>query len=472
MKNNYWLRSGFFTLSEKMSALVFGFGGGVLLFRILSQTEFGIWVLFLGITSILEVGRIGLLQNGLVKYLSTNENEDEKGRITTASLILNLMLTGLIVLLLYFGGGLIAQWMEVPELEKLLTIYCLTTVLLIPFFQSNYVQQAALDFKGIFWGNFVKGGVLFGYIFWLFISDTKIELVNLAYCQLAAAIAASVVSFLFAKKFLRFSRTIDRAWITKLWNYGIYVFGTNFCTQLFKNVDKFLLKILPTGGLVAVALYEAAIRVTNLTDVPTASMANILFPQSARRSEEGGNAVRDLYEKAVGAILAFMIPAIIFVLIFADWIVFIVSGAEYAEAANVLRITIFFGLFMPYAVQFGTVLDSIGKPNINFYYTLLSLVFTVVFNFIFISIYGVHGAALGTLSAYVCIVVLMLIYLKKNIGVSPFRPFNYMIDFYGQIWNMGNTFRKNGFSMTDKNSVEEEIILTEKKEIREKKKVM
>lgn len=332
------------------------------------------------------------------------------------------------------------------KLAILLAIYCATTVVLIPFFQSNYIQQASLDFKGIFWGNSVKGGVLFSYILWLFVSDTAVDLVNLAYCQIIAAGLASLVSYLFAKKYIRFSWSVDMNWIRKLFNYGIFVFGTNFCTQLFKNVDKFLLSFLSAGGLVAVALYEAAIRVTNLTDVPTASMANILFPQSARRSEEGKEAVKKLYEKAVGAILAFMVPAIIFVLISADWIVFIVSGEGYEAAADVLRITIFFGLFMPYAVQFGTVLDSIGKPDVNFSYTALSLLFTIVFNLIFISILGVHGAAIGTLLAYVSIVVLMLVYLKKHLNVSPLQPFSYMVGFYKQLWKVGGNVRRNGIS--------------------------
>jgi O-antigen/teichoic acid export membrane protein len=198
-----------------------------------------------------------------------------------------------------------------------------------------------------------------------------------------------------------------------------------------------LLGSLPGGGAAAVAIYEAAIKVTNLTDVPTASMANILFPQSARRAEEGKEAVKQLYEKAVGAILAFMVPAILFVLLFADWIILIVAGSEYVAWSNVLRITIFFGLVMPYVVQFGTVLDSIGKPHVNFAYTLMSLVFTVTFNLVFISLFGVYGAAVGTLSAYTVTFLIMQVYLHKQLNVNPLRPFGYMIGFYKKIFSFG-----------------------------------
>ena len=196
--------------------------------------------------------------------------------------------------------------------------------------------------------------------------------------------------------------------------------------------------------MAAVAIYEAAIKVTNLTDVPTASMANILFPQSARRSEQGKEAVKQLYEKAVGAILAFMVPAILFVLLFADWIIFVVAGEDYAGWGNVLRITIFFGLLMPYVVQFGTVLDSMGKPNVNFAYTLLSLVFTIVFNLAFITLFGVYGAAIGTLSAYILIFVIMQFYLRKHLNVNPLKPFSYMVGFYKQLFVFSVNGIRNG----------------------------
>ncbi len=436
LKNSYWLRSGFYTISEKGTALLFGFGGAMLLFRSLTKEEFGVWVLFLSVTSIIEVGRIGLLQNALVKYLATR-GEEEAGRITTASFVLNGMLTSLIVLLLLGLSPLAGRLFDAPELAVLLKIYCLTTVALIPFFQCNYIQQANLDFKGIFWGNLVKGGVLFGYILFLFLNKNEFTLIALAMVQIVGAVAGSVVSWMFARRFARFSRRVDWQWVDRLFRFGIFVFGTNFCTQFYKNADKLLLGFLPGGGKAAVAIYDAAIRVTNLTDMPTASMATMLFPQSARRMGEGINAIKELYEKAVGAILAFMAPCIVGVMIFAEWIIQIVAGEGYADAANVLRITILFGLFLPYAVQFGTVLDSIGRPKVNFIYTLGSLVLTLVLNIIFINLFGAYGAASGTLLAYALTFVAMQLYLRKHLTVNALKPFYYMAEFYQRILTQG-----------------------------------
>ncbi len=416
--------------------MLFGFGGAVMLYRAIpSQGEFGVWVLFLSIISIIEVGRIGLLQNALVKFLSVEKGE-EAGRITTASFVLNGMLTLLIVLVSLALSPIAAEIFEASQLSQLFKIYCLTTVALIPFYQFNYVQQANLDFKGIFWSNFVKGGVLFSFILYLFVEKKPVYLADLALVQVAAALLSSTVSWWFARKYARFSQEIDWAWVGKLFAYGKFVFGTNISTQLYKTVDKLLLGSLPGGGTAAVAIYDAAIRITNLTDVPTASMASMLFPQSSRRVQEGSEAVKQLYEKAVGAILAFMVPCIIMVMLTADWLIYLTAGTAYAEAADILRITIMFGLFLPYAVQFGTVLDSIGKPKMNFIYTLFSLLLTGLLNLLLIPKMGAMGAAFGTLLAYAITFIFMQIYLHKILKINPWSPFVYMVHFYGQIMRL------------------------------------
>jgi O-antigen/teichoic acid export membrane protein len=441
-KKSYWLRSGFYTLSERFAILVFGFGGAMLLFRSLTKTEFGYWVAFLTIVAVLEVGRIGLLQNALVKFLATCK-EEEYSEITTASLWLNIMLTGLIVLSLWFLAPTLCIWLNAELLIPLLKIYCLTTILLIPYFQCNFIQQANLDFKGIFWSGFAKQGLMFCYILFLFLFAETIELEQLALFQLVTALLGSLVSLFFARKYLRFNANLNWVWVQRLFHFGKYVFGTNLSTMLYKSIDKMMLLAIPIAGPAAVALYEAAIKVTNFTDVPTFSMANILFPQSARRLDEGKAAVKKLYEKAVGAILTIMIPCIIGVMIFSEIIITILAGSEYYEAANLLRLTILYGLFMPFAIQFGTVLDSIGKPKINFYMTLLSMVMNIVFNYIFITRFGVYGAAYGTLLTYGVTFILMQIILYKDLKVNALNAFGYMIEFYGIAYHKGIEYLQN-----------------------------
>lgn len=432
---SYWIRSGLFTLFEKLSVQAFGLGSAILLFRLFSKDTMSTWVLFLALTSIIEVARVGILQNALVKYLVNKEGDDYR-KISTASLVLNLIFTVFSVLVLAVGAKPIALLFKRPALEELFYIYIITTVVLVPFIQSNYTQQANLDFKGVFWSNFVKQGLLFAAIAGSLFLGWSLSLSQLAIYQLVAAAFGTLVAVVLAKPYLRFSKIIDRAWLKELFNFGIYVFGTNVSTMLYKNTDKMWLGAIPGVGTAAVALYEAAIKVTNLVEVPTYSMANILYPQSARRANEGMDGVRALYEKAVGAVLAFLVPIIIVIFLFPEPFVLIMAGRDYIEAAPILRVTILFGLFIPYAINFGTVLDSIGKPDVNFLFTVVYMLLNIGVNYLFIMNFGIIGAAWGTLTTFALTFVAMQTYLHKTIGVNPLQPWREAVLFYQKIFRM------------------------------------
>ena len=70
---SYWLISGLYAFFEKSATYLFGFGSVFILYRVLEVSEMGIWVLFLTICAFLEVTRMGLIQNALVKFLSSED---------------------------------------------------------------------------------------------------------------------------------------------------------------------------------------------------------------------------------------------------------------------------------------------------------------------------------------------------------------------------------------------------------------
>ncbi|MEZ4851788.1 MAG: hypothetical protein R3B93_24880 [Bacteroidia bacterium] len=100
-KGSYWLKSGAYTFMERFSLQLFRFGSFYFLVRGLSREHFGIWTIFLILSTLIEVARAGLVQNALVKFLSVAENTRVQGRINTASLTLNIVLTLISSLILF-----------------------------------------------------------------------------------------------------------------------------------------------------------------------------------------------------------------------------------------------------------------------------------------------------------------------------------------------------------------------------------
>ncbi|MEM1324607.1 MAG: flippase [Bacteroidota bacterium] len=430
-EKSYWIRSGALTLMERFATQFLALISVMLLFRALTKAEVGQWATFLAIVTIVEVGRTGLLQNALVRFLSTAESTTYR-QIATASFVLNLLITIPLAALIYGLSDTLSEVVRAPQIAILFKWYALTTIALIPFLQFNFMQQANLEFRGIFWSAVVRQSLYFLYIAIFFGLDWDISLTALVIVRTVGIVLGTVVTYFFAKPFLQFAQQVDWSWVKQLFNYGKYVMGTNLSTMFYKSIDRIM--IARFLGEVPVGIYDAAIKVTNLAEAPTFSMASILFPQSARRLSEGKAAIKQLYEKAVGAILAILLPALLFVLVFAEWIIWVVAGEAYLEASNILRVTMFYGLFIPYAVQFGTVLDSTGRPRINFIFTLASALLNVVFNYLFIVQYGAIGAAYGTLTTYAIAFIAMQIYLGRTFGITAFRPFYYSFYFYRKMW--------------------------------------
>jgi lipopolysaccharide exporter len=434
--SNYWLRSGFFTLLEKGMGLVFSLGTAMLLLRLLSKETFAAWGIFMIIGYFVEMGRSGLIQNGLVRALAMHKNDRQAyTSIASASFALNLAFSLLSNVLLWLCANWIATQYQAPQLSLLLPMYFLTNFIMAPFTHCSFVQQANFEFRGVFWSTFFYRGALFVWIAICWLGGYSIELPQLAGAMLAGALLGALATWYFARPFLSFSLSIDYQWIKELLGYGKYVLGTNLSTMFYKNIDKLSLGYLL--GPAAFAVYDAAGKVTQMVEAPSFSIAAVVFPKSAERMAlEGAKGIRSLYEQSVAAILAIILPFLLAVLVFAEPIIRVFAGAQYADSADVLRLTAFFGLFLPFAVQFGTVLDSTGRPGLNFACTLFTALLNWALSFIFVRQFGLFGAAFATLAGYAVSFVVMQYFLYKYFKINALNAFRYIPGFYKKAWMM------------------------------------
>lgn len=407
-----------------------------MLFRLFSLAEFGIWGLFLMIVGIIETARSGLIQNSLIRYLSISPPEDHP-KIIGASVTMNAILSSATILLIVLGShALCGQVLKAPDLELMLYYYIVTTLILLPFFQFQYIQQANLDFKGVFWGIFFRQGVFFFGILACFITGHKPSLLNLVHLQTASAVVGTIVGFLFAKKFLSFSRKLDIAWLKKLFDFGKFGFITNLSSIVSGSIDQAMLSNMV--GTPAVALQRAALQVTNAVEVPTNAMADIVFPQSARRMHlEGKEAVKYLYEKSVSVILAIIMPFLLAVFFFPGPAITLVTGGnEYLQSIVILQVTILYVFIVPFDRQAGTIFDSTGKQKLNFYLQLCAVAINFCTNYFFIKHYGIIGAAYGSLTTYCISFVVKQWILRKLYNISLTSVLINTWKFYGEAFQM------------------------------------
>jgi len=413
--NKTYIKAGIFRVLQRGIIVFFGFLGFIVLIGLLSKEEYGTWVLFILVSNILEAAKKGFIQNGLMKFL-LECNEENRGNIQSNSLVLNFILSLPIILLLIFFAKYLSLFWDAPHLESLLYIYIPISLFLSFFLHLEIIQNSYLLFKNIFIAYIVRNGFFLATILFFYFTNYKISLVLLAYSQLFAILIATIISYFLNRKIIIWG-TLKWNTLKQLFHYGKFTFGANLSSILFKNIDQIL---LPTFlSPVAVAIYNPAIRITNLVEVPTITVASIFFPESVRRmKEEGSNVIKQLFEKSIGLLLLIMLPIVVFIFILAKPIILLIASDKYLATIPVLQILIFYALFLPFLRQFGQLLDSINKPHINFRFVVISIIINLSINLLLIPLYGVTGAAIGTLSAYIITFLINFWYLQKKYYIS------------------------------------------------------
>ncbi|MCE7041478.1 flippase [Dyadobacter sp. CY312] len=440
-KNNYWIKSGFINILQNFSGVFFGFAGFYILVRVLSKQDFGVWTLFMSATTILEAIRSGLIQNALVKYLSAADKSEHSVIISASTAISAVITLACIGIIVAFAPYLSTIW-ESPQLINLLYLYVLVFTCSGILTQFNAVEQANLKFNGIFINNLIRQSSFFGFVLVCYLVDFQVKLVYLVWVQLVSVVLSTVVAYGFVKHNFKLTFSVSRPWLTKLFGYGKYSFGTSVSSLLSGTVDQMMLGALLSPA--ASGAFNIAVRITNLIDIPGNAIAVVVFPQSSRRmEEEGKSAVKYLYEKSVGTTLALVLPGVLFLYAFSEYVIHFIAGEKYADSIPLLHVTLLYCLLIPYGRQFGTILDSIGKTRVTFLVVVGTTVVNLGLNYLLIVQYGVMGAAYATLISNVLGFIVAQIILKKEVDVSLWNTIIYMFRFYPEflekyilpVWN-------------------------------------
>jgi O-antigen/teichoic acid export membrane protein len=152
--------------------------------------------------------------------------------------------------------------------------------------------------------------------------------------------------------------------------------------------------------------------------------------------ERGISGVKDMYVKSVSVILAIMLPMILPLYFFADFFVRVLFGNNYMEAVPILQVTVFYTLIIPFNRQFGTVMDALKTPKINFYLLLMMIAINAILNYYLLNAIGLMGSAYATLISYLIIFVLNQLILYRKFEVNTFKVIPAIFEWYVIGWEV------------------------------------
>jgi lipopolysaccharide exporter len=425
----YWLPNGVYSFLINVVLFISGFAGFVLLVRFYNKSEFGAWALYLAVTSFVDVARAGFVTNALVRYASTQESKSEYSKVLSGSLFLHILFTLILMMFIYLIAPFVGKIYSSYEFYRLLIYYPIYAICQIPFLYLSAIEQANLSFRNQYYSNLLRNTLFIGMIAYIVFSKIDFPVYYLPLLQSISVTAGGFYLFFASRKSISISKKIDFKWLAKLIDFGKFVFGGNVVSILFTNIDQILLGYFYNTKIVAT--YNTAMRIGNFSDIPMTSVASIVYPKSGQRLQTIGiKGLRHLYERSVGLILAFVIPALIFLIIFIEPIVKFIATEAYLDAIPAIYFILLFSLFKPFIKYFGIAVEALEKPHYNFNLMMTLLLLNLILDLFLIPKFHLIGAALGSLISLVTGAIVSLLILNKLLDVRLSRIFRYTFSSY------------------------------------------
>ncbi len=399
-------RSIIFLFADKYGTFIIGLAATLILARLLSPSDFGIFAICMAVVALLDVFR----DFGIGSYLI------QEKEVTTSSMrTVFTTVTALSVLcfvLLFFGSyGIAAFYGDEGALRQVLMLLSVN-FLFAPF---SIISMSLLRREFAF--NVLA------------VINISTALCNLVVAALLAALGHGVLSFgwaALAASILRIAiACIMRPCFTafrfsfadwrKVAHFGTFSTATAIINVLHENLPQFIIGRMLGFG--AVGLLGRAVTLCQLPDRLVISALNpLILPALADRNRRGFN-LKPTYLLALAHVSALQWPALLGIALFAEPLVPLLFGSQWLEVVPLVRIMALASLVMFPAVMTYPTLVALGRIRDTLSMSLISLPPSIAL-VIAASPFGLEAVAATQFVTLPLQVFVAISFIKRRIDLS------------------------------------------------------
>jgi O-antigen/teichoic acid export membrane protein len=422
-KGSFWTL--FFNIINKIIAFVYT----ILVARLVSPEDVGTFYLVLSVLGVLFIFTdLGLLSS-LSRYVPYFYGKKEIGKLRNLlklSYFVGGGLTLLFVFLTFIFAGDISRLVGQPSIEPVLQI-----------------MTAWLLFKEL---NDINTGVLSGRKKMResqsleAIQNTLKLIITLALFYAVGA-SAQTISLGFLIPFL-FVIPLGCYWVwqeSKKWKleegsftlqeqvsfskeiiyFGIVVTLINFIWVTFQYVDRIMLSMMLPDSLDAIAVYSIASGLSTLALVFPNAILAIFFPVVSELYGKGDfEGIKRTMSISMKWTVMLAVPVTAIMVVFGKELLQLLYGGFYAQGETVLLLFVI-GLFIRSVFSPpGNVLASMRRLDVEFKAAGIAVITNVAFNYLLIPVWGIDGAALGSLLSMIALFAVIVYYSRKIFSFS------------------------------------------------------
>lgn len=394
-------------------------GSSVILVRLISKKDFGIYQQFLLITTtIVPMLSVGL--NSSLFYFVPNLSGGKERYIIKQTFAIQLIMGAAFFLLCAVCGVIDFNWFNLGALNSYKGVVSVFVVFML---LSTIVDNIFTLDKNVFLNRYY------------FFTEKIIRLILLVgfvvFGQSSAAILYALVLFSFLRLIFILYYLGERIFSDLSFDKDLFFAQIKYClpfagsiilSTLSKKIDKFVV-----SGYIGVedyAIYALAfVSIPVLSEI-FRSIQNVVMPEFSRCGIANDIAkAADLWKKVVSKTASVAIPTVLFFFIMADVVIEILYTTEYIGAAKYFRVYILIFLFTMFS--HGLVIRGFNKTRLLFIGDLLGAIVTVCISFYLISMFHVYGAIITALISVALPIVIIVNLERKLLQISFSRLFSW-----------------------------------------------
>lgn len=406
-------KTGFFHIffSDVINKILL-FCNGIFIVKVLSKENFGIYSYSQNLLSIfLLFSGLGI-NNGLLQFASKS-NEKEKKEIFNFTfrlgVIINIILTGILILYCRFGNFKIKEGKEILLYMSGFPIFVIIIDSFLMYWRAELKNKEMSVLSTINTLSTVIFMVIGGYLYEL----KGVILGKYLGFILVIVVILNYNSFEKVKQYLKKSK-INFSLKKEIIKYSLSTQINNSIISFIHMIDIFSIGIL-IGDKNILATYKTAnILPFGLEFIPHSIMIYI-YPYFVRNNENK-KWIKENYKKVMLFLLLMNIFIVINALLFGKYIILKIFGQQYIDSIKIFKI-LCIGYFFTgtFRVLGANILFALEKPKFNIYSSVIACFVNVFLNYILINKYGSIGAAYSTVIVFIVWSILVNIFIWREI---------------------------------------------------------
>jgi O-antigen/teichoic acid export membrane protein len=376
---------------------------GIMLARLLTPIDYGligVLMIFISLSTVLIDGGFG---QALIRKQDANATD------YSTIFYLNLIISVLLYLILFFTAPLIARFFKHPELILISRVLFLTIIFYAIYFIQYVVLNKNLNFRVLALINIVS--VIISGFFGIILAFLGYGVWALVWQQISSQfIRAILYPFLVHWKPIRnFSYRV----IKDFWSFSIHMLGTSSLNVIFNNMYTILLgRFYPFRE---VGFYTQANKLSDTVDAATQQiLMKGTYPLLVQIQHDTERLIR-VYRRLTQSISLLIFPLIAVLIAIAKPFILVLITDKWLPSVGLFQLLLFANFFGPLYVLNVSVLNARGESKLTFRMELVKkslILISVVVCFQFGIKIMLAGYVFASFAAY----LLSMIYIKRKIN--------------------------------------------------------